>query len=168
MAILVAIFAFLLIRVSGPLIDKLKLAVLQRGELYIMFSLLHLGRLHTSMQEKWPWRVVAGMTFLNTFALRKDFDEHRYGLSSGELDELLQLCRESKELMISCSALLVLLIFSLKVEFCWGFRFSGGATLYFVVSTMTSKTEDVAWRSWRDGTHTTKTSTRNLYCNNLV
>ncbi|CAK8994512.1 unnamed protein product [Durusdinium trenchii] len=36
-----------------------------------------------------------------TLANRKDFDEHRYGLSSGELDELLQLCRESKELMIS-------------------------------------------------------------------
>lgn len=30
---------------------------------------------------------------------RKDFDEHRFGLSSGELDELLEITRESKELI---------------------------------------------------------------------
>jgi len=34
-----------------------------------------------------------------TLANRKDFDEHRFGLSSGELDELLEITRESKELI---------------------------------------------------------------------
>jgi len=36
-----------------------------------------------------------------TLANRKDFDEHRMGLSSNELDELLQLSRSSKELLMS-------------------------------------------------------------------
>jgi len=34
-----------------------------------------------------------------TLANRKDFDDHRFGLSSGELDELLEITRESKELI---------------------------------------------------------------------
>lgn len=54
-----------------------------------------------------PFDVANGSHRSNGDGARKDFEEHRFALSSGKVDETLELSRENRELLLSILSYLV-------------------------------------------------------------
>jgi len=54
-----------------------------------------------------PFDVANGSHASNGDPARKDFEEHRFALSSGKVDETLELSRENRELLLSILSYLV-------------------------------------------------------------